>query len=254
MKVVGLISGGKDSSYNLLKCVEHGHEIVALAHLRPPLGVLELDSFMYQSVGSEHVRTIATQCYGLPFHEREIRGKALNQQLQYQETPEDEVEDLYELLKDVKRHHPDVEAVSSGAIKSTYQKLRVEEVCARLSLCSLAYLWDQDQFSLLDGMIASGIDAVLIKTAVRGLNEAHLGKTLTEVRPDLVVFHRHYGLNPCGEGGEYETLTLDSPLYKCGKLLFLYGKIHCLKPDDMAPVLCLQAELHYVPKDQEQKT
>jgi diphthine-ammonia ligase len=23
-----------------------------------------------------------------------------------------------------------------------------------------------------------------------------------------------YGLHPCGEGGEYETFTLDSPLFK----------------------------------------
>ena len=33
MKVVGLISGGKDSIFNLLECVAHGHEIVALANL-----------------------------------------------------------------------------------------------------------------------------------------------------------------------------------------------------------------------------
>lgn len=35
MKVVGLISGGKDSIYNLYKCVQHGHEIICLANLTP---------------------------------------------------------------------------------------------------------------------------------------------------------------------------------------------------------------------------
>lgn len=38
MKVVGLLSGGKDSVYNLLHCVAHGHEPIALASLGPPEG------------------------------------------------------------------------------------------------------------------------------------------------------------------------------------------------------------------------
>lgn len=35
MRVVALVSGGKDSCYNLLQCVAAGHEIVALANLQP---------------------------------------------------------------------------------------------------------------------------------------------------------------------------------------------------------------------------
>lgn len=34
-KVIGLISGGKDSCFNLLHCVANGHELVALATLTP---------------------------------------------------------------------------------------------------------------------------------------------------------------------------------------------------------------------------
>lgn len=36
MKFVGLISGGKDSIFNLLKCVAYGHEFVCVANLHPP--------------------------------------------------------------------------------------------------------------------------------------------------------------------------------------------------------------------------
>lgn len=57
MKVVALISGGKDSCYNLMCCQQHGHEIVALANLFPPAeGARELDSYMYQSVGAEGIK------------------------------------------------------------------------------------------------------------------------------------------------------------------------------------------------------
>jgi diphthine-ammonia ligase len=56
----------------------------------------------------------------------------------------DEVEDLFELIKDVKSKFPEVQAVSSGAIFSDYQRLRVENVCNRHELMSLAYLWRRD--------------------------------------------------------------------------------------------------------------
>lgn len=38
-KVIGLVSGGKDSCFNLMHCVANGHEIVALATLMPEQGI-----------------------------------------------------------------------------------------------------------------------------------------------------------------------------------------------------------------------
>lgn len=38
MKYVALLSGGKDSCYNLLYCARHGHELVAAATLGPEQG------------------------------------------------------------------------------------------------------------------------------------------------------------------------------------------------------------------------
>jgi diphthine-ammonia ligase len=35
MKFVGLISGGKDSIFNLVKCIALGHELVCVASLLP---------------------------------------------------------------------------------------------------------------------------------------------------------------------------------------------------------------------------
>ena len=63
------------------------------------------------------------------------------------------MEDMYILLNEVKKQLPSVMAVSSGAIASDYQRLRVESVCSRLGLVSLAYLWKQDQSLLLHEMV-----------------------------------------------------------------------------------------------------
>jgi diphthine-ammonia ligase len=61
MKFVGLISGGKDSIFNLLQCVSYGHDLICVANLHPPLHLesKELDSFMYQTVGVEIADFIA---------------------------------------------------------------------------------------------------------------------------------------------------------------------------------------------------
>lgn len=127
MKIIGLISGGKDSIYNLYKCKQNGHEIVMLGHLSRPKDVGELDSYMYQSVGSEIINAISL-CMNVPLITKEITHKTINKNLEYEETKEDEVEHLYELLKEAILKNPEIKGVSSGAIKSTYQKNRVENM------------------------------------------------------------------------------------------------------------------------------
>lgn len=50
----------------------------------------------------------------------------------YTVTDKDEVEDMLQLLAFAKQEHPEIEAVSSGAIASDYQRQRVEHVSVRL--------------------------------------------------------------------------------------------------------------------------
>lgn len=65
---------------------------------------------------------------------------------------------------------------------STYQRGRVENVCDRLGMKPLCYLWKADQESLLDEMIEASVHAIIVKVAALGLNEKHIGKTLLEVQ------------------------------------------------------------------------
>ncbi|KAJ8411854.1 hypothetical protein AAFF_G00154920 [Aldrovandia affinis] len=213
MKVVALISGGKDSCYNMMQCVAAGHRIVALANLRPKENTDELDSYMYQTVGHQAIDVYA-EAMGLPLYRRTIEGSSLDIGRDYSQRDGDEVEDLYHLLKLVKEKEG-VEAVSVGAILSDYQRVRVENVCMRLQLQPLAYLWRRDQETLLGEMISCDLHALIIKVAAFGLDpEKHLGKPLVEMESYLKQLSQKYGVHVCGEGGEYETFTLDCPLFK----------------------------------------
>ncbi|KAM0786054.1 hypothetical protein ACM66B_006865 [Microbotryomycetes sp. NB124-2] len=220
MKVVGLLSGGKDSVYNLLHCVINGHEPVCVASLGPPAQKDELDSYMYQTVGHSGLKLLA-QALDLPLFVHTITGTAVEQGAEYGSrtansngTTGDETEDLMALLSKVKAAMPQVQGVACGAILSNYQRVRVEHVCSRLGLTPIAYLWERKQEDLLAEMVQAGMDSVLVKVAGAGLRVEHLGKSLKQMQPTLHALNAKYQLHVCGEGGEYETFTVDCPLFK----------------------------------------
>lgn len=247
MRVVALISGGKDSCYNMMQCVAAGHCLVALANLRPA-HTDELDSYMYQTVGHQAIELYA-EAMDLPLYRRTIQGSSLDTSRDYTQTQGDEVEDLYELLQMVKEKEA-VEAVSVGAILSDYQRVRVENVCVRLGLQPLAYLWRRDQESLLSEMISANLHAILIKVAAVGLDpEKHLGKPLADMEPYLKQLSKKYGVHVCGEGGEYETFTLDCPLFK-KKIVIDAAETVIHSADAFAPVGYLRfTQMHTQNKD-----
>lgn len=213
-KVVALLSGGKDSLYNMFLSIKEGHDVVAIANLKPPHDEQdEIDSFMYQTVGHQAIEYIA-KSLEKPLFRTNITRIPKTTELEYEENPADEVEDLYAILHDIKhKHEIDFDAVSVGAIASTYQKLRVENLCARLSIGMLAYLWNVDQDELLQRMIDDNFNAILIKVACIGLGKSDVGKSIKEMQPKLRLLQQQYQVNICGEGGEYESLVLDCPLY-----------------------------------------
>ena len=245
MRVVALLSGGKDSCYSMQLCHEQGHEIVALANLYPGAsarlqpGCDEADSYMYQTVGHGVLEAYAAAT-GLPLFRREIEGVSLNTALVYERTEGDEVEDLHALLADVVAQVPGVQGVSSGAILSDYQRLRVESVCARLGLTSLALMWRREQRELLQSMVGAGVDAIVVKVAAMGLTPTkHLGRSIAELFGDFCALEDQFGFHVCGEGGEYETLTLDCALFV--KRLVLDECRTVVHSDDaFAPVAYLQ--------------
>uniref|UniRef100_A0A8C2HJD4 Diphthine--ammonia ligase n=1 Tax=Cyprinus carpio TaxID=7962 RepID=A0A8C2HJD4_CYPCA len=197
MRVVALISGGKDSCYNMLQCVSAGHSVVALANLRP----------------HTHGK-ITLSLLSLLLARDNFQQKLFYTTLYSYTSSENQQNDLTRFPL-VLQEKEGVEAVSVGAILSDYQRVRVENVCARLQLQPLAYLWRRDQAELLREIISSDLHAVVIKVAAYG---GQLGKTLSKTILDyksgLWQLSEKYGVHICGEGGEYETFTVDCPLFK----------------------------------------
>lgn len=212
LRVIALISGGKDSLFSILHCLKNEHTVVALANLypKPPGGRTssvtstgndehegegeDLNSFMYQTVGHS-VIPLYSDCLGIPLYRRQITGSAVQTGRYYDAsnidgTP-DETEDLIPLLQEILREHPEANAVCSGAILSTYQRTRVESVALRLDLIPLSYLWQYPALpppadradsltGLLEDMRHAGCDARIIKIASGGIKENLLGANVAD--------------------------------------------------------------------------
>ncbi|KAM5239428.1 diphthine--ammonia ligase isoform 2-T2 [Hipposideros larvatus] len=136
MRVAALISGGKDSCYNMMQCIDAGHQIVALANLRPAeneVGSDELDSYMYQTVGHWAIDLYA-EAMALPLYRRTIRGKSVDTGREYTKCEGDEVEDLYELLKLVK-------GITGVTLLAEYDALRLQDFHMHLEMGSQAIVY-----------------------------------------------------------------------------------------------------------------
>lgn len=245
---MALVSGGKDSFYNISHCLSQGHELVALANLYPKeTQDHEIDSFMFQTVGHTIIEKYL-ECLDVPLYRHTIsKGGSVNQDLEYAATQNDEVEDLYDLMRQVLSHHPEVEGVSCGAILSHYQRTRVEHVCDRLGLTSLTYLWQRLQYDLMKEMCDSGLDARVIKVAAIGLDHSHLGKLIQQLFPHLVKINAMYDVHICGEGGEFETMVFDAPFFR-RRLQIVASENIKVSNDDVA---FLKLEVEVVDKDQD---
>ncbi|CAG8950383.1 hypothetical protein HYFRA_00006876 [Hymenoscyphus fraxineus] len=244
LKVIALISGGKDSFFSLLHCLHHGHQVVALANLYPALSASQenvgagttqgqadaneehdLNSFMYQTVGHT-VIPLYEQALGIPLYRQPIVGTAVQSGASYHHVAsveEDETESLVPLLKRILQDHPTANAISTGAILSTYQRTRVESVALRLGLTPLGFLWKYPilppgtQPSLLEDMQAVSLDARIIKVASGGLDDSFLWNNVANLSDRMRIERaiKRFGSDGdgavLGEGGEFETLVIDGP-------------------------------------------
>ena len=255
--MIALVSGGKDSLYSILHCIRNGHTVVALANLYPKPGPggddddeEDTDSFMYQTIGHS-VIPLYEAALGVPLYREHITGGAVDTSRVYRDggsssassdekqvggQDQDETESLTPLLKRVMANHPEANAVSAGAILSTYQRTRIENVAGRLGLTPLAWLWMYPSLpapvqrrdvsgaadaGLLEDMAAVGCEARIIKVASGGLDDGVLWEDVSGpgpgVRGKLVKAMKRFCAPEdtrgavLGEGGEYESLALDGP-------------------------------------------
>ncbi|MFA6710876.1 MAG: diphthine--ammonia ligase [Candidatus Methanomethylophilaceae archaeon] len=193
MRLAALYSGGKDSVFALYLAEQMGHEIPYLINIVPT----DKASWIFHTPNLNIVPLMA-ESMGIPLISISSDG-----------TEDGDLSSLREVLKGL-----DVEGVITGAVWSDYQWDRINLICGDLDLKVISPLWRKDQDLVYDEMVDSGIDAVIVGVFAEGLDKRWLGRHLdTECKEELAEIRKKFGISILGEGGEFESMTLDSPMY-----------------------------------------
>jgi diphthine-ammonia ligase len=192
MSWAALTSGGKDSILSCQKALDSGKDVQYLVTARPE----NRDSYMFHSANLDIVPVIA-RVAGMRYVEIATKGNK-----------EEELADLEAGLAAL-----DIKGVIAGAVASEYQAERVKTITDKLGLELYTPLWHMDT-ELLLREVALRMDARIIVTAAEGLDASFLGARFDDAlinRLKRVAAIRR--INLAGEGGEYESITLDAPFY-----------------------------------------
>ena len=196
MRAIALYTGGKDSHYALMKALEEGIEVVGLVTALPK----SIESWMFHAVNIKWTELHA-KAMGIKQYFIEVSG-----------VKEREVDEFTEGLKKLMR---DVgfDCLIVGAVTSKYQYDRVMAMAKKLGADVYAPLWGRDPYEVLNEEIGK-IKFILIAIQAYGLTEKWLGKVISEEnKNEFINICRKYYLSPVGEGGEFETFVIYSPLF-----------------------------------------
>lgn len=191
MDVAALFSGGKDSTYALY-LAQQSYSVKYLVSIIPE----REDSWMYHSANIELTNLLSEAL------EIELITKKLSEK--------EELEGLKKILSEL-----DISGVVSGAIASSYQKSRIDAICRELDLKHISPLWHRAEKELLSEIVNTGFNAIITSVSAEGFDINWLGREInTDCIKDLIALHEKYKINISGEGGEYESLVLNSPNLK----------------------------------------
>lgn len=197
-KIGVMCSGGKDSWYAAHIMQQQNYDLSCLLVMKSH----NQDSYMFHTPAIDLVQ-LQAKAANIPLLEQETAGEK-----------ELELEDLKELfIKAKKEFH--IDGVVTGALYSQYQRKRIEQVCDDIGLKVYTPLWHIGQASELWELLLNDFVITFSSVAGEGMSAKWLGREIDEIAyKELVELETKIGFNVAGEGGEYESLVLDCPLFE----------------------------------------
>jgi diphthine-ammonia ligase len=200
MKLGVLFSGGKDSTYAACLAKRAGHEISCFLTVKSS----NKSSFMFHTPAIDLTAKQAELC-GIPILSRCTVGEK-----------EKELKELRELIEDGIEKYG-IEGVVTGAVESVYQASRVQEICNDLGIECFNPLWQKDQWELLDDLISEGFDILVVGVFAYPFDDKMIGRKIDGgFLEELRAANEKLEVSPAGEGGEFETMVVNCPLFSRG--------------------------------------
>ena len=229
MKVGVLTSGGKDSAYSAWWAQMQGWEVVALI----TVGIEEEDSMMFQIQGTyiSAFQASSMNIPGLPVRSKGVEELEINDLREALEGKKNNMKTFEEIWPknipkpkniEIINGKMEIDALVTGALRSDYQKTRIERMCNEIGIKSFCPLWHKNSEEHMKSLLQHGFEIKFVSVSCEGLDSSWLGESLTSTRLENLIFlAKKYRFNLDGEGGEFETITVNGPHMK--KRINCYG-------------------------------
>lgn len=193
-----LFSGGKDSTYAAWLMKKQGHDLSCLISVESE----NKESFMFHTPSISQVEKQA-EVMEIPLIIEKTKG-----------AKEEELEDLEEAIKEAIKEY-DIKGIVTGAVKSVYQESRIKKICDNLGIWCFNPLWNKDEWKLLEELIKEGFQIIVVGVFAYPFENRWLGRKINKrFIQDIKKIYKNIQISPAGEGGEFETLVLNCPLFK----------------------------------------
>ncbi|MFT4304175.1 MAG: diphthine--ammonia ligase [Candidatus Woesearchaeota archaeon] len=190
-------STGKDSCYAAYLMQRHNYNLKCLISIKSE----NKYSYMFHTPNID-IAKLHSKAMNIPLITKKTKGDK-----------EHELVDLKKLLSSAKQKY-NIDGIITGAIFSNYQRERIEKVADEIGLKIFSPLWHKNQEQEMRELIDYNFKIILSSVAAEGLDKSWLGKELTHKDIDkLADLNKKIGLNVAGEGGEFESLVVDCPLF-----------------------------------------
>ena len=198
MKVGILFSGGKDSTYAAYLAKKLGYDLSCLITIYSK----NKGSYMFHTPSIKKTEEQA-KLMKIPIITWETEGKK-----------EEELKDLEKAIRIAIKEHK-IEGIVTGAIQSVYQSVRIQKICNRLNIECFNPLWQRNENEYLRELINENFKIIITGVFAYPLNEKWLGREIDDKFVDEIEnLNKKYKISIIGEGGEFETLVVNCPLFK----------------------------------------
>lgn len=194
MKLAVLFTGGKDSCLALFRMKS---EAVCLLTMISE----NIDSYMFHTP-NEDVIKLQSKSMGLPLLIGKTKG-----------VKEEELVDLKDLIKNAIKKYK-IEGLVTGALFSEYQASRIENICNELGIKCINPLWRMKPEDEIKELLKNNFKFIFTTVAADGLNKSWINKIIDEKAfSELKILNKKYDVSLIGEGGCFESLVLNCPLF-----------------------------------------
>lgn len=192
MRVAMSWSGGKESCLACHKAMALGHEVALLL------------TFI--------LNDWPTLCH--PISIMGLQSKALDIRHLTFKIREPYMEGYRDVIANLARTEG-IEGIVTGDIWIDDHRRWMENVCSGLQVIPIMPLWGISGGQLLNEVVSESFKPIFTCAREPWFDEKWLGRQLDrESLEELRDLHRKFGIDVCGERGEYHTMVLDGPMFK----------------------------------------